>query len=50
MYSLHRSLSGRMVRQAMTLGINLRLGNPSYETLVRAHRGILVLAHGPPRT
>ena len=50
MVSLHRSLSGRMVRQAMTLGINLRLGNPSYETLVRAHRGILVLADGPPRT
>ena len=50
MVSLHRSLSGRMVRQAMTLGINLRLDNPSYGSLVRAHRRILVLADGPPRT
>ena len=44
------SLSGRVVRHARTLVINLSRGHPSYPVLVAARRSIFALAHGPPLT
>ena len=44
------NLAGRVVFHARKLLIRLARGHPSFPLLVRAHRRIVALAHGPPQS